>query len=306
MIELLRASISKHARLGADLAEHLPAVLANTTQVRQVLMNLVINASDAIGDKDGSIRIATSTVTVTQDPSGAAGADPPEGDYVRIEIADTGSGMSEESRRRVFDRSFTTKADGHGLGLAVVQGIVRSHGGVVNVTSALGHGTTFEVLLPCAGNIAGRVPRMAPAMALASINTGTKAALLVEREEHLRISVAKALRRRGFSVLSSPDARAAEDIMRNRGEDIDVVVLDLATRGASGADDLSRLRRLRPDVPVILTGDEAGSELTAAESGISFLRKPYRIAELLESLRSAIGDARQAPSHTEVAEAGSD
>jgi len=302
MMELLRVSISKHARLGTDLASDLPAVLANTTQIRQVVMNLVINASEAIGDKDGTIRIATSRATVTDETSGNPAVGPAEGDYVRLEIADTGSGMTEEARRRVFERSFTTKARGHGMGLATVQGIVRSHGGVVNVTSALGHGTTFEVLLPTAGGLVGRVPRIAPAIAPDSVNSGSRTVLLVEKEDHLRISVAKALRRRGFSMLSAADDRSALDIFRDHAREIDVVVLDVPMRGGSGFETLRQMRRLRRGVPAVFTGTMPEAFSHPVEPGVIFLRKPYRIAELLEVLRNSMPGAGL----PEVAEAASD
>jgi two-component system cell cycle sensor histidine kinase/response regulator CckA len=302
MLELLKVSISKHARLGTDLVGDVPAVLANTTQIRQVVMNLVINASQAIGDKDGTIRIATSKVTISGEVSGNPAARPSEGDYVRLEIADTGSGMTEEARSRIFDRSFTTKVGGHGMGLAVVQGIVRSHGGVVNVTSALGHGTTFEVLLPSASGLAGRVPRIAPATAIDALNTGSKTVLLVEKEDHLRISVGKALRRRGFSMLSAADDHAALEVFRDRAGDIDVVVLDLPPHGASGLETLKQMRRLRNRVPVVLTGTTPESFTQGREAGVTFLRKPYRIAELLEALRNSI----PADGRPEIAGAASD
>jgi signal transduction histidine kinase/CheY-like chemotaxis protein len=305
MLELLRISISKRARLETDLARHLPYVFGNVTQVRQVVMNLVINASEAIGDKEGTIRIATSKASIVEDPSGGGTIAPAEGEYVRLEIADTGSGMSEEARARIFERSFTTKARGHGMGLAVVQGIVRSHGGVVNVTSALGHGTTFEVLLPCASGLTGCVPRMAPAVALSAVSARPRTVLLVEQEEHLRISVGKALRRRGFSVLSAPDAQTAQRTLQERAEEIDVIVLDPPPRARSAREILRQLRAIREELPIILTYTETQPGNSPPEGRVSYLRKPYRIADLIERLRGAISDT-DADGHSEVAEAGSD
>jgi PAS domain S-box-containing protein len=137
MLVLLKVSISKHATLHTNLCQHLRAVWGNATQIRQIVMNLIINASQAVGEKDGVISVSTLR---------AAGG---RNHFVRLEISDTGCGMTEEEKARIFDPFFTTKPRGHGLGLAVVHGIVNSHGGAINVTSAPAKGTTFEVLFPC-------------------------------------------------------------------------------------------------------------------------------------------------------------
>jgi PAS domain S-box-containing protein len=298
MRELLQISISKHAVLGMRLADGLPSVLGNVTQIRQVIMNLVINASQAIGDRDGAIRVETSHRTVSDNASTAL-TGTSEGEYVCIEIADTGSGMTEEARRHIFERSYTTKAGGHGMGLAVVHGIVRSHGGVVGVTSAPGLGTTFEVLLPCAADLVGSALRIPAARAGAA--AGSKRVLFVEEEDHLRISVAKALRRRGFSVISQPDDAAAMEVFRDRADQIDIVVLDLSASEKSGLETMRQLRLLRDGLPVILTGTAGQGGAPAASRGVSFLRKPYRIEDLVERLQNSTpGD----DAHTDVAEAG--
>lgn len=139
MLDLLRASISKHVTLRLDLCRDLPPVRGNATKIRQMLMNLIINASQAIGEKDGVICVRTSRVI----------EEAISHERVRLEISDTGCGMSKEEKARIFDPFFTTRPGGHGLGLAVVHGIIQSHGGSIHVESTLGSGTTFHVLLPC-------------------------------------------------------------------------------------------------------------------------------------------------------------
>jgi PAS domain S-box-containing protein len=151
MLQLLKVSISKQAILEADLRRGLPTVYANPAQLRQVVMNLVTNASQALGDRGGVIRVTTAPVKVGLDAHRASAVNIPSGDYLRLEISDTGSGMTPEVQTRIFDPFFTTKPNGHGLGLAAVQGIVRSHSGAINVVSALGQGTRFEVFLPRIG-----------------------------------------------------------------------------------------------------------------------------------------------------------
>ena len=139
MIDLLKVAVSKHAAVETDLGREIPAVRANPAQIRQIVMNLITNASDAIADRDGVIRVTTGRVTVGLDSPAATSERLPEGDYLQLEVSDTGCGMKPEMQARVFDPFFTTKLPGHGLGLAVVQGIVRSLRGTIRLVSAPGH-----------------------------------------------------------------------------------------------------------------------------------------------------------------------
>jgi two-component system cell cycle sensor histidine kinase/response regulator CckA len=149
-VTILRNSISKASVLKTDLSKNLPPVWANPTHIRQVVMNLIINAAEAIGDAGGTIHIRTSRVLSDQDSGTHPASIRRRSCYVRLEVLDTGSGMTEEEQTRIFAPDFTTKGNGHGLGLALVQETVHSHGGSIKVASAPGRGTTFEILLPCA------------------------------------------------------------------------------------------------------------------------------------------------------------
>ena len=151
MLELLNVSTSKNASLKVDLAKNLPAVMANGPQIRQVVMNLVINASDALANRGGEIRVSTSMATGGSNSALRAGGTLPDGDYVMLRVSDTGAGMTKEAQTRIFDPFFTTKLAGRGLGLAVVHGIVGAHHGTIDLASAPGEGTTFHIYLPCAG-----------------------------------------------------------------------------------------------------------------------------------------------------------
>ena len=155
MIELLRVSVSKNATLETDLGKDLPAVRANAAQISQIVINLVTNASEAIGVRDGAIRVTTRCAALSRDSQGTAAERLPEGEYLKLVVSDTGEGMSPETQARVFDPFFTTRSAGRGLGLAVVQGIVRVLGGAIHLDSEPGKGSTFEILLPCAGAGAG-------------------------------------------------------------------------------------------------------------------------------------------------------
>jgi two-component system cell cycle sensor histidine kinase/response regulator CckA len=279
MRELLKVSVSKQVTLQIDLGKDLPAVMANSGEIWQLVMNLIINASDAIGDQAGVIDVGTSRVNL------------PDGDYLRLEISDTGRGMTEETRARIFDPFFTTKFPGHGLGLAVVQGIVRSYGGAINVVSAPGKGTRFEVLMPCAGAVNGNAPpsprpALAEELAPASITV-----LVVEDDATLRLSVSTGLRKRGFSVLTADDGSAAVDVFDAYANDIDVVLLDLTLPGMSGLEVLKEIQKIRSGVSVILTSaydrEAAGSALFDEHGAAAFLRKPYRFNELVLVLQEA-------------------
>jgi signal transduction histidine kinase len=150
MIGILKTSIPRHCSLTADLPRNLPVIWGNPTHIRQILLNLIINASEAIRADSGAIHISTSRVTNEGESELKNRSFPSTGDYLSLEVSDNGCGMTEEQQRRIFDPVFTTKRTGHGLGLAVVHGIVESHRGAINVTSTPGRGTTFEILLPCA------------------------------------------------------------------------------------------------------------------------------------------------------------
>jgi CheY-like chemotaxis protein len=274
-------------------------VLGNTSQLRQVVMNLILNASDALGNAEGWIQISTSKRTIFEEtpPIGAIGL--PVGDYVELKISDSGCGMTEDVRTRIFEPFFTTKSGGHGLGLALMQGIVRSHGGTISVASTPGKGTTFEVLLPSVVDIAGKTaPASHSSVEHPASVSGT--VLVVESEESLRVSVGKALHRRGASVLSAADGHTAIDMIRAHEKDIVAVVLDLALHGMTAAEVLQEIGLIRPHAPVILTSvwSPEGTGIVGRNSSIAgFLRKPYRIGELMGLLQTAIpAQKRQRPS----------
>jgi PAS domain S-box-containing protein len=298
MVELMRVTLAKHAYLHVDLACDLPPVLANSAQMRQVVMNLVLNASHAIANREGEIRITTSKSRMIGNVVMQRGVSLSEGEYVWLQVSDSGCGMTEETRGRIFDPFFTTKGgSGHGLGLAVVHGIVRSHGGAINVTSAPGRGTTFEVLLPCASELACQPADAARHETTVGSLDGYRSVLLVEDEDTLRIAIGKALRKRGVSVLSVADGEAAVDLFESRAQDIDAVVLDLTLPGLSGLEVLRQIRVIRPGKRVILTSaydrDSAGSTIAFHETGVDFLRKPYGVGDLLRLLQKTTPVTRQ-------------
>ena len=154
MMEILKTSVPKRCVLKVDLQKKLPVIWGNATHIRQVLMNLIINAAEAIGDGEGTVQIRTSVLPAGKEPRGVPGTT-----YLSLEVTDTGMGMTESEESRIFDPFFTTKEKGHGLGLAVVHGIVHSHGGFIDVASEPGRGTTFDIHFPCAEFMRAGLPR---------------------------------------------------------------------------------------------------------------------------------------------------
>jgi len=288
MLKLLKVSISKRAVLKTNLPKDLPAVRANATQIRQIVMNLVMNASDAIGDRDGVIRVTTERMTVGRDAaiSGYSG----ESHYVQLEVSDTGCGMSQETQAKVFDPFFTNKSAGHGLGLAVVHGIVRGLRGSIHLTSEPGKGTTFKVLLPCdQGKAAATSEEMSGAEQSAHPFQAFTV-LVVEDEDPLRQAVCKMLRKKGFEVLEAANGSAAIDLMRASGDKIDVMLLDMTIPGASSHEVLAEAVKARPDIKVILTSAYSQEMLRpplSASQIRGFVRKPFQLGNLVQTLQNA-------------------
>lgn len=293
MLQLLKLSVSKHARLDLDFPRDLPAVRANAAQIGQVVMNLVMNASEAIGERDGVISVRATRLAIGQHSPGINAASLPEGEYVRLEISDTGCGILEEIRVRIFDPFFTTKFPGRGLGLAVVQGIVRGHGGAITVVSSPGTGTAFEVYLPAADEpVRGGDAVQKGASAAAESAGPRRSVFVIEDEESLRNAVCKILRKKNFSVLEAEDGTAGVKIFRARHADIGVILLDLTIPGLSGPEVLSELTRIRPDVKIIVTTAYSQNVAAASlgnERVWAFIRKPYQMPDLIQLLHKSLG-----------------
>jgi len=288
---LLKVSISKHVVLKTELSTDLPAVSGNAPQLRQVVMNLIINASEAIGEQDATIRISTSLVNA-QDLMTTRGIDVPEGDYVRLEVSDTGCGMTKEVQAKIFDPFFSTRFAGRGLGLAVVQGIVRDHRGAIHLVSAPGEGTTFEVLLPCAGGTVPANDAVLPAVGKgATPPAGTL--LVVEDESVLRLAVSKMLRKSGFRVIEAIDGSSALELVRTHEHEIDLMLLDVTLPGVSSREVFEEARFRRPRLKVILTSAYSRETVDASFAGLHverFIRKPFQIVDLMGLLQDVLSN----------------
>ncbi len=291
MAYLLDASISKRAIMNFDLNDRLPLIEADATQLRQIVMNLITNASDALGERRGLIAIRTDEQYCSAEYlAGTYLREELEpGRYVYLEVSDTGKGLDEATREKMFDPFFTTKATGRGLGLAAVLGIVRGHRGAIEVTSRPGQGTTFKILFPaCADAVRGS--SAGPKRPAARVCTGT--ILVVDDEETVRTLAGRCLERSGFSILTAASGDEATAIFSERSNDIDAIVLDMTMPGMGGEDVYRELRRIRPDVRVLFSSGYS-EELVPGhllESGrTSFIQKPYRADDLVERICSLLG-----------------
>ena len=290
-IQMLQISISKKAVLRFRPGTDLPPVEVDPTQMRQVIMNLVINASEAIGDKGGIIDVSTGLIHVDRAYASAASmpAGLPDGDYVFLEVSDNGCGMSAETQGKIFDPFYTTKFTGRGLGLAAVLGIVRGHKGAMKVYSEPGRGSTFKLLFPAA---AGPADAAADAPGLSTGWRGERTVLVVDDEPSVRGIVAQMLAVMGLQSVFAADGREGVKIFRADPARFSLVLLDLTMPHMDGAEAFAELRRIRPDVPVVLMSgfNEQEALVRFAGKGIaSFIQKPFAVDSLRTVIRSVLG-----------------
>jgi len=286
--ELLQLSVSKRVMLVTDLASKLPAVWASAAQIRQIVMNLVTNASDAIGETDGVIRLTTRHVTPGCAEVIAKGLT--EGDYVKLEVSDTGCGMSHEIQTKVFDPFFSTRGAGHGLGLAVVQGVVNGLGGAICIVSEVGQGTTFQIWLPCAKMKAESTASSLSHTGESPLASEEFIVLVVEDEDPLRHAVLRMLQRVGFAAIGAADGATAIELLRENRSKIGVLLLDMTIPGASSHEVAAEAARTQPNIRVILTSaysEEALMTSMRASRIHGFIRKPYLLGDLVQALRKA-------------------
>ncbi len=287
---LVQTSIPKTVELKLDLAATLPPIEADPAQIQQVVMNLVINGAEAIGENErGKVEIRTSLREIdareVTEFFGSNQSAP--GTFVEIEVSDTGSGMDDATKARIFDPFFTTKFTGRGLGLAAVQGIIRGHGGAIRVYSTPGHGSSFLILLPAQQWKAVPAPEELRA---ASIPSGS-VALVIDDEETIRSFATHVLSRAGMKVLVAGNGRAGVEIFRKLDTEISVVVLDLLMPIMGGEEALALMKQINPDVPVVLSSGLDETEATRRFSEpkpARFLQKPYTAGRLVEAVAATL------------------
>jgi CheY-like chemotaxis protein len=289
MCGLIRKSISKKVTLRLDLSQDLPPVEADRSQVHQVFMNFALNAAEAIGGAEGVVTISTGIEDVDERylrlyPKVAALR---PGRYVYLRVRDTGCGMDEATKARIFDPFFSTKFLGRGLGLAAVSGILRGHKGAVTVASTPGKGSCFTALFPAA--LLAREDRAAAVRDAAIQGSGT--VLVVDDEPMVREMAQRSLELHGYSVLLAESGEAAINVFMRHPGAIEFVVLDLSMPNMSGEEALPRLRKIRPEVKAIISSGYSESDAMAVFRGqrvSGFIQKPYTSKAIAEKLRTCL------------------
>lgn len=295
--QLLRVSIPRRVELKYQVADEPLYVEADVAQLRQIIMNLVVNAGEAIGENEGTITLRTGRVQADRayladmaDDFGLA-----DGPYIVLEVSDTGCGMDAATQEKIFDPFFTTKGRGRGLGLAAALGIVRGHGGGIRIYSEPGKGTTFKILLPSTEPPTESTPT-GPS---AAPSTATGGMILVVDDEHsVRVVASMILKEGGFTVLTASDGVDGVEVFREHADEIRAVLLDMTMPRMSGKEALVEMRRIRPDVPVVLSSGYNEQEATnefAGHGAVGFIQKPYRADQLLDRIQEVLNQ-RSEPS----------
>ncbi|MFZ4857527.1 MAG: response regulator [Desulfuromonadaceae bacterium] len=282
VVKMLQAAFRKNVTIELDVKRVVPEIIGDTSQIQQIVMNLIINAAEAIGEANGTIRVALTRVLITGDTveADAFGTVIGAGGYICLEVTDSGSGMDEETQKRIFEPFFTTKFAGRGLGMSAIHGIVTAHGALLQMTSKPDAGTTFKVFFPVP-----TTPDTAETTSATAVTSEKEVGtvLLVDDEQALRNMGTDLLEAMGFTILTAENGHKAVAIYRECGCEIGVVLLDLAMPEMGGIETYHELRKINPLLPVIIC---SGYNLESVEAVIRddphacFVQKPYNPVEL--------------------------
>ncbi len=294
MAHLLKVSVSIRASMEYELASEIPPIEGDATQIRQVVMNLIINASEATAEEGGVVRVSTGVLQASRQhlDGTVLGGDLAAGSYVYFRVNDNGQGMDEETMAKIFDPFFTTKFTGRGLGLAAVLGIVRGHRGTIEVITRPGAGTTFCVLFPASMRPADGETPAAPVSREGWARKGK--VLVVDDDESVREVARAMLENCGFGVLTAGDGRQGVEVFRDHADETVAVLLDLTMPGMQADETVRELRLIRPNSKVILSSGYSEEEVTAqlGEKDIAgFIQEPYKLSEFSRKVREIVGTA---------------
>jgi len=294
MVHLIEAGITKNASIRIDFADDLPVVEADATQIRQIVMNLITNASEALDEAGGTITITGRKVVCDHEDLRAldASGEATPGTFAVIEVSDDGCGMAPDALEQIYEPFFSTKFTGRGLGLAAVLGIVRGHRGAISVRSELGRGTTFRVYLPGTTELPATLATPEPT----AIESGQGGAVLFVDDNPLVRNLGRTiLRTAGYSTVVASDGAEAIERFRAGIDRISCVVLDLTMPGMSGHEVHTALRQMRTNLPIVISSgydesDVVGEFVDGELAG--FLQKPYRPQDLISTVNAALAGAR--------------
>ncbi|MGD0586191.1 MAG: response regulator [Oryzomonas sp.] len=298
MVKMLKASLPQNTAIIPGLSTDIPLITADASQLRQIVMNLIINASEAIGNEQGEIRVSLSMTTVIagRPEKDYHGKEIPPGGYVCLEVTDTGCGMDEETKWRIFEPFYTTKFSGRGLGMSAVLGIINSHSGALQLFSQLGRGTTFKVYLPVQiSDPVGEDDQNPSASIVQWQGVGT--ILLVEDEDQIRNIAKTLLEMFGFSVLEAVNGKEALELYQKNATDVKLVLTDMGMPVMDGYALFPALKQLNPKLPIIISSgfDDVDATSRIGRDNIAgIINKPYSTNQLREVLKSVLDGSQSA------------
>jgi PAS domain S-box-containing protein len=294
VVKMLHAALKSNVTIELDLGKDIPEIIGDSSQIQQIIMNLFINAAEAIGDAAGTIRVALTRTIVAPDQmeTDSFGTAIPPGMYSTLEVADNGCGMDDETQKRIFEPFFTTKCTGRGLGMSAICGIIKSHQGVMSLVSTVGVGTTFTVSFPVNAASVETAPATSDTSAFAPFEMSGNTVLLVDDEETLRNMGEALLGVLGFSTMTAANGCEALAVYQERSSEIDVVLLDMVMPVMDGIEAYHQLRMIAPDLPIIICSGydaQAVEEIIKGDPCAGFAHKPYKPEALGAMITKMIG-----------------
>ncbi len=289
VVTMLKATIRQNVTIRTIFTSDIPTIMGDAGQLRQIVMNLIINAAEAIGEAQGEVRVSLSKAEIKagKPVRDHLGAVIPAGRYLCLEVSDTGCGMDDEIRRRIFEPFYTTKFAGRGLGMSAVLGILKAHNGAMQLSSQPGKGSVFKVFLPIQENVI--IEEKSHQEITAEQWQGSGTVLLVEDEDQVRDIAKNFLEMFGFNVLEAVNGRDALEIFHKNAAEITLVVTDLGMPVMDGYELFSALKKLHPELPIIVSSGYGDSEVTSrivSDNRVGLITKPYKPNQLRDALKS--------------------
>jgi signal transduction histidine kinase/CheY-like chemotaxis protein len=290
MVSMLKTTIQQNVVIKPNLSHDIPAFTGDASQIRQVVMNLIINAAEAIGEVDGEIDVVLTQAEITtkHEEKDHHGVIIPAGRYILIQVTDSGCGMDDNTRRKIFEPFYTTKFTGRGLGMSAVLGIIKGHHGALQLESRLGHGSTFKIYLPVQSSTETEEANQKTASA-AWHGSGT--ILLAEDEEQVKSVAIILLQELGFRVLDAANGKEALELYQQNAADIRLVITDMGMPVMNGYELFYKLKQLNPQLPIIITSGFGEAEIASKvprEEIAGLLNKPYRFEQLRDVLKRGV------------------
>ncbi|MEI6306547.1 MAG: response regulator, partial [Deltaproteobacteria bacterium] len=296
MVKMSKSTISQNVKITSDLATDIPFVMVDASQIQQVTMNLIINASEAIGEAQGEVRVslAKTAIIAEQRQKDYLGNIIPGGWYACLEVTDSGCGMDAETQNRIFEPFYTTKFTGRGLGMSAVLGIIKAHNGALQLFSQSGQGTTFKVYLPIqmTESIEGQFSQQPASLELWK---GRGSVLLVEDEEQIVLIADAMLEELGFSVIKASNGKEALELYRKSAEEIRLVVTDIGMPVMDGYALFRELKQLDPALPIVISSGYGDTEVKSRipiEDIAGLVSKPYNFEQLHQVLKRVVEGAQ--------------